>query len=711
MAEEGTKNFVFSLSPNALQVERDDGILAPLPRGSVNHTVDSVIFREEEVDGVNTITMKAPDDGVPQSYTLSLPPDDGSAGQFLSTDGSGTTSWVAGGVGDVTATANMTADMVLVGDDGAKGIKDSLIELFDGVNFGGVGEIVLDQNFANGTKYGYNSEHGAGGRCTSYGEGSGQNQVSAPFGFDNTAIGYNALNLLSSGGSNNIGLGSGAGSSNLSGDGCIHIGNVGADESDKIRIGTAQTNTFIKGIHGVTPAGATQTVIIDADGELGSTASALGDVTAAANLTANTLIVGDGGVKGVKDSTITVTNDDELGAVQEVNLLQDSDNNTWYGYRAMNSKAGLTNSVAIGEDSMLNAPGITNCVAVGVETLQSSIDASDCVAIGYRAAFGNGSIDGDGIIAIGSRALEAIDFDNSDYTVAIGHLAASNATRVDRCIFIGYENANDIVSGTDNISLGYRALRTPLADGTEDMEDNIAIGRQALENLSQAASGPTNNIAIGNLAGNSLTTDDSDNICVANPAFAGDSGVIRIGTNATHTSTFIQGIHNVTPAGATETVIIDANGELGSIAHYPQYISSHYDTTLQTNTLNSFLPPTTTAIDEDTPLLLVGKYELRVSYGWNHDSTSNDFQSRLTFDGVLLGDALGQGFVHKQEPADSGGGGGGGTGTNQMHGWSQTFIVDVAVAGVKTVLLEFNSQDAGVESSIWNKSYVLYRIE
>jgi hypothetical protein len=382
---------------------------------------------------------------------------------------------------------------------------------------------------------------------------------------NNTYIGYQSGKGMR-GGDFNIGLGSSAGSSNLSGDGNIHIDNVGADESNKIRIGTAQTNTFIKGIHGVTPAGATETVIIDANGELGTTASTLGDVTAAANMTNNTLLVGDGGAKGIKDSTITVTNDDELGAVQEVNLLQDSDNNTWYGYRAMNSKVGLTNSVAIGEDSMLNAPGITNCVAVGVETLQSSIDANDCVAIGYRAAFGNGATGGDGIIAIGSRALEDIDFGLMEYTIAIGTSAASNATRVSRCIFIGYENANDIVSGIGNISLGYRALRTPLADGSEDIDNNIAIGTQALENLSQAASGPTNNIAIGNLAGNSLTTDDSDNICVANPAFAGDSGVIRIGTNATHTSTFIQGIHNVTPAGATETVIIDANGELGSTA-------------------------------------------------------------------------------------------------------------------------------------------------
>jgi hypothetical protein len=41
-------------------------------------------------------------------------------------------------------------------------------------------------------------------------------------------------------------------------------------DNQKIRIGFNQTNTFIKGINGVTPALSTETVIVDSNGEMGS---------------------------------------------------------------------------------------------------------------------------------------------------------------------------------------------------------------------------------------------------------------------------------------------------------------------------------------------------------------------------------------------------------------------------------------------------------
>jgi hypothetical protein len=94
----------------------------------------------------------------------------------------------------------------------------------------------------------------------------------------NTAIGFFALqdNIT---GKNNIALGYAAGVF-TAGDNNIHIGNVGAQESDTIRIGTVagrgirefQTNTYIAGINGVTIAGGVP-VIIDGDGHLGSTTS------------------------------------------------------------------------------------------------------------------------------------------------------------------------------------------------------------------------------------------------------------------------------------------------------------------------------------------------------------------------------------------------------------------------------------------------------
>jgi hypothetical protein len=111
----------------------------------------------------------------------------------------------------------------------------------------------------------------------------------------NTAIGFQALNTNTTGGkntaigflalqdnptgTNNIALGYSAGIF-TAGDNNINIGNVGAEESDTIRIGTVngrgirdfQRNTYIAGISGVTIAAGVP-VMIDADGHLGSTTS------------------------------------------------------------------------------------------------------------------------------------------------------------------------------------------------------------------------------------------------------------------------------------------------------------------------------------------------------------------------------------------------------------------------------------------------------
>jgi len=131
---------------------------------------------------------------------------------------------------------------------------------------------------------------------------SGQNTATGDYalfnlttGTRNTAIGFQALNTNTTGGKNtaigffalqdnatgrnNIALGYSAGIF-TAGDNNINIGNVGAEESDTIRIGTVngrgirdfQRNTYIAGISGVTIA-AGAPVMIDADGHLGSTTS------------------------------------------------------------------------------------------------------------------------------------------------------------------------------------------------------------------------------------------------------------------------------------------------------------------------------------------------------------------------------------------------------------------------------------------------------
>ena len=118
-------------------------------------------------------------------------------------------------------------------------------------------------------------------------------------GFDNTAIGYDALgvnivgtqntgvgfgSLYLNTGDNNTALGQDAGSRLTSGSNNIDIGDADiqgvsdekAGEANTIRIGEFKTQktTYIAGIYGQTVDAGAKTVVIDADGQLGTVIAA-----------------------------------------------------------------------------------------------------------------------------------------------------------------------------------------------------------------------------------------------------------------------------------------------------------------------------------------------------------------------------------------------------------------------------------------------------
>ncbi len=91
-------------------------------------------------------------------------------------------------------------------------------------------------------------------------------------GQQNVAIGGGALYNLN-GGSNNIAVGYEAGKYLSTGSNNIHVGNSGdAADSSVIRIGSAQTSTFIAGVYGIT-ASSGAAVYINSNGQLGTSPS------------------------------------------------------------------------------------------------------------------------------------------------------------------------------------------------------------------------------------------------------------------------------------------------------------------------------------------------------------------------------------------------------------------------------------------------------
>ena len=104
--------------------------------GATSITLDSLLIQDPGV-GTNTITMVAPNP-LGASYNLTLPPNDGNSGEFLSTNGAGILSWASAGSGDVVGPASST-DNAIARWDGTTGklLQNSSATLDDSGNFTG----------------------------------------------------------------------------------------------------------------------------------------------------------------------------------------------------------------------------------------------------------------------------------------------------------------------------------------------------------------------------------------------------------------------------------------------------------------------------------------------------------------------------------------------------------------------------------------------
>jgi hypothetical protein len=157
------------------------------------------------------------------------------------------------------------------GDNTASGVN-ALFANTTGNNNTAVGVNALDSN----TTGSFNTANGDGAlRANTIGNNNTASGVDAlranTTGRNNTAVGANALTAIN--GTNNIAVGFNAGSRTTSGSNNIYIGHPGisAPETKVIRIGTNQTQVFVRGIAGVPLSGAA--VVVRPSGQLGVVAS------------------------------------------------------------------------------------------------------------------------------------------------------------------------------------------------------------------------------------------------------------------------------------------------------------------------------------------------------------------------------------------------------------------------------------------------------
>jgi hypothetical protein len=263
-------------------------------------------------------------------------------------------------------------------------------------------------------------------------------------------------------------------------------------------------------------------------------------------------------------------------------------NNTVQGDDALISLTFGTDNTAIGYQTLgLNTIGNSN-TASGSDALAANSTGNDNTAMGFQALYHNTT--GSYNTANGALALNLNTF--GEFNTAIGFAALQSNTTGTWNTADGEGALESNTTGTSNTATGLGALEgNTIGDGntatgllalnrnisgnrnTANGVDALAINTTGSHNtaignkaLGHNVSGH-NNIAIGDLAAIHLTGGDN-NIDVGNVGTRGDeSGVIRIGTDGTHTSTFVAGIRGVTTGVADAIpVLIDSQGQLGTMS-------------------------------------------------------------------------------------------------------------------------------------------------
>ncbi len=207
--------------------------------------------------------------------------------------------------------------------------------------------------------------------------------------------------------------------------------------------------------------------------------------------------------------------------------------------------------------------GVTNNMLFGgIDPLKITVGGSPFLhAFGTFNTFvgtgaGNFTMGGQRNAALGTSAL----FNNSsgNDNTAIGHEALTSNTGGYDNTAVGKGALQFNTTGVGNTALGWLALGS--SNGV-DATGNVAVGANAL-----AFSNGSSNIGIGTAAGFNLHGEHNYNIYIGNRGAANDDNTIRIGTSAFQSSTFIAGISGVTTGGAATAVVVDANGQLGTVS-------------------------------------------------------------------------------------------------------------------------------------------------
>ena len=248
--------------------------------------------------------------------------------------------------------------------------------------------------------------------------------------------------------------------------------------------------------------------------------------------------------------------------------------------------SGATNAVTINLDQTVAITG-TFTAGTGITATTGNITATTGNII---ATAGNVNItagvlnlpqgafsQGSAVINVGGeRFLTVAEQTPGNNAMYFGNLAgnpaAASLTTL-RNTAMGAASLASMLSGTnDTTAMGAQTLASYTTPPALTTAGNCAFGSGSLSNLLTG----TSNICIGLNSGSPYTGAESNNIILSSSittGVTGESGVMRLGTPAIQTKTFISGIAGVTTTvnDAIPVLISASTGQLGTVSSSARY--------------------------------------------------------------------------------------------------------------------------------------------
>lgn len=244
--------------------------------------------------------------------------------------------------------------------------------------------------------------------------------------------------------------------------------------------------------------------------------------------TAGIAINGFNGIR-VPDLGLDVTSI-AVGRAALASYATTTGSNVAVGYNALNASTTSTSSVAVGAMALSKETIVGSEVAIGAGALQNSlqtITTAGNVAIGFNAM--NATITSAGNTAVGYLALQNQIGGGNAVNVALGYKSLSGAltTAAIQNVALGDSTMLNLTSGFANTAIGSASMGTGIVTGNS----NVAIGRGTLAICTSCS----NNMALGHISGNKITTGSSNTIigdAVASTTLATGGTNILIGTGS-----------------------------------------------------------------------------------------------------------------------------------------------------------------------------------